>query len=115
MLNIVLQVIFQDTAIKHHVGHQLRPQPAPTGSVWQNISSAGNGMSLKVKTYSAALDVWVPQVSNVYANDAFANYTLDPTGGGRNIPVGTTYVQYNTLFYVDDLPLQLLLCLKELR
>jgi hypothetical protein len=24
-------------------------QPAPTGSVWQNISSAGNGMSLKVK------------------------------------------------------------------
>jgi hypothetical protein len=72
-------------------------QPAPTGSVWQNISSAGNGMSLKVKTYSAALDVWVPQVSNVYANDAAANYTLDPTGGGRNIPVGTTYVQYDVL------------------
>ena len=72
-------------------------QPAPTGSVWQNISSAGNGMSLKVKTYSAALDVWVPQVSNVYQDDAFANYTLDPTGGGRNIPVGTTYVQYNVL------------------
>ena len=78
-------------------------QPAPTGSVWQNISSAGNGMSLKVKTYSAALDVWVPQVSNVYANDAFANYTLDPTGGGKNIPVGTTYVQYGVLDYVDGI------------
>jgi hypothetical protein len=76
-------------------------QPAPTGSVWQNISSAGNGMNLKVKTYSAALDTWVPQVSNVYQDDATANYALDPTGGGRNIPVGTTYVQYNTLFYID--------------
>jgi phosphoglycerate kinase len=39
--------------------------------VWQNISSAGNGMNLKVKVYSAALDIWVPQVSNVYENDAF--------------------------------------------
>jgi hypothetical protein len=78
-------------------------QPAPTGSVWQNISSAGNGMSLKVKTYSAALDVWVPQVSNVYTSDAAANYALDPSGGGRNIPVGTTYVEYNTLFYEDNM------------
>ena len=78
-------------------------QPAPTGSVWQNISSAGNGMSLKVKTYSAALDVWVPQVSNVYISDAAANYALDPSGGGRNIPVGTTYVEYNTLFYEDSM------------
>jgi hypothetical protein len=78
-------------------------QPAPTGSVWQNISSAGNGMNLKVKTYSAALGTWVPQVSKVYENDAVANYTLDPTGGGRNIPVGTTYVQYDTLHYVDGM------------
>lgn len=78
-------------------------QPAPTGSVWQNISSAGNGMSLKVKTYSAALNTWVPQVSNVYENDAYANYALDPSGGGRNIPVGTTYVQYNVLNYVDNM------------
>ena len=78
-------------------------QPAPTGSVWQNISSAGNGMSLKVKVYSAALDVFVPQVSNVYENDATANYALDPTGGGKNIPVGTTYVSYDVLNYVDNL------------
>ena len=74
-------------------------QPAPTGSVWQNISSAGNGMSLKVKVYSAALDVFVPQVSNVYLFDASANYGLDPTGGGKNIPVGSTYVQYDSELY----------------
>lgn len=73
--------------------------PAPTGSVWQNISSAGNGMSVKVKVYSAALDTFVPQTSNVYASDNAANYTLDITGGGKNIAVGTTYVQYDSLLY----------------
>ena len=74
--------------------------PAPTGSVWQNISAVNNGMSLKIKKYSAALSTWVPQTSNVYSNDATAIYGLDPSGGGKNIPVGTTYVQYDALLYV---------------
>ena len=74
-------------------------QPAPTGSIWQNVSAVGNGMSLNVKKYSAALDVWVSQTSNVYNTDDAANNALDATGGGKNIPVGTTYVQYNTELY----------------
>jgi hypothetical protein len=69
--------------------------PEPTGSVWQNLSSANAGMSIKIKKYSAALDTWVSQTSGVYLNDASALYALDPTGGGKNIPVGTTYVQYD--------------------
>jgi phage tail sheath protein FI len=73
--------------------------PAPTGSIWQNISSAGNGMSVKVKVYSAALDTFVPQTTNVYVNDVAALYALDPVGGGKNIPVGTTYLGYNNLAY----------------
>jgi hypothetical protein len=71
--------------------------PHPTGSVWQNLSSVNAGMSLKVKKYSAALDVFVSQTSPVYADDAQAIFNLDPTGGGKNIPVGTTYAQYNSL------------------
>ena len=69
--------------------------PEPTGSIWQNLSSANSGMSIKVKVYSAALDTWVAQTSGVYLNDAASLYALDPTGGGKNIPVGTTYVEYN--------------------
>lgn len=72
-----------------------QPTPHPTGSVWQNISAANNGMSLKVKTYSSALATWLSQVTNVYASDAAANYAIDPSGGGKNIPVGTTYAIYN--------------------
>jgi hypothetical protein len=75
-------------------------QPAPTGSIWQNISAVGNGMSLKVKKYNAALDTFVSQVSNVYTFDGSANLALDPAGGGKNIPVGTTYVQFNTQEYL---------------
>ena len=74
--------------------------PAPTGSIWQNISAVGNGMSLNLKKYDAALDVFVSQISNVYFNDPSANLALDPTGGGKNIPVGTTYVQYDTELYL---------------
>ena len=71
--------------------------PHPTGSVWQNLSAANNGMSLKLKKYSASLDTWVSQSTKVYANDATANYDLDPSGGGKNIPVGTTYAIYNAM------------------
>jgi hypothetical protein len=74
--------------------------PAPTGSIWQNISAVGNGMSLNLKKYDATLDVFVSQTSNVYLYDGSANAALDPTGGGKNIPVGTTYVQYDAEQYV---------------
>jgi len=48
-------------------------------------------MSLKVLKYSTILGEWVSQVTNVYSSDRVANYALDPSGGGKNIPVGTTY------------------------
>ena len=73
--------------------------PAPTGSVWQNVSTASTGMNLKMKKYSAALDTWVAQSTPAYVYDGTANYGLDPTGGGKNIPVGSTYVQYNNEAY----------------
>jgi hypothetical protein len=65
--------------------------------VWQNLSSVNAGMSLQVKKYSAALDVFITQTTPLFADDAQAIFSLDPTGGGKNIPVGTTYAQYNSL------------------
>ena len=72
----------------------------PTGSVWQNLSSANNGLFLSVKSYSAALGTWISQSAPAYLNDATALYALDPTGGGKNIPVGTTYVGFDNSFYL---------------
>jgi len=70
-------------------------QPRPTGSVWNNLSPVNNGLSLKIKKYSTTLGDWVAQTTNAYADDAAAILALDPSGGGKNIPVGTTYAQYN--------------------
>lgn len=63
--------------------------PRPTGSVWNNTSPANNGLALQVKKYSATLGEWVLQTTPSYPNTSYAIYGLDPTGGGRNIPVGT--------------------------
>lgn len=68
----------------------------PTGSVWQNMSSANNGLQLVVKQYNAALGTWVTQSCPAYASDTAALYGLDPVGGGKNIPAGTTYAEYTS-------------------
>ena len=71
-------------------------QARPTGSVWHNLSTANNGLNLSVKKYSAALGTWIAQTCPAYLNDTQAIYYIDPTGGGKNIPPGTTYVGYNS-------------------
>jgi hypothetical protein len=64
--------------------------PAPTGSVWNNVSPANNGVSLRVKKYSSSLGTFIAQACPVYFGTVSASVALDPTGGGKNIPVGTT-------------------------
>ena len=70
--------------------------PAPTGSVWNNMSTANSGLSLKIKKYSTSLGTFVAQACPAYYGDKEALYGLDPTGGGKNIPVGTTFVNWGT-------------------
>jgi len=77
----------------------------PTGSVWQNLSTANNGLNISIQKYSAALGVFVAQSCPSYLVDAYAYAALDPTGGGKNIPVGTTYATYDAYFYAST-PLQ---------
>jgi len=71
----------------------------PTGSVWQNLSTANNGLDISVNVFNTALGTFIEQNCPAYAGDNFANSALDPTGGGRNIPVGSTYAVYNSVGY----------------
>jgi hypothetical protein len=73
--------------------------PKPTGSIWNNVSAANNGLNLQLSKYSTALGQFIDQPVPAYAFDEDANEALDPSGGGKNIPVGTTYVQYDTTYY----------------
>jgi hypothetical protein len=72
----------------------------PTGSVWQNLSTANNGLDISVNVFSTVLDTFIEQNCPAFSNDRTAIFALDPTGGGRNIPVGSTYVQYDSLSYL---------------
>jgi hypothetical protein len=72
--------------------------PRPTGSVWNNVSPANNGLAVQLKQYSAALGEWVLQSCPAYFSTTDAINAYDPSGGGRNIPVGTLWVQPNANF-----------------
>ena len=66
-------------------------QPHPTGSVWQKISAVNSGAALSVKKYNATLGLFVQQACPLYLSTGEALYGLDPSGGGTNIPAGSTY------------------------
>jgi len=67
----------------------------PTGSVWNMTTAVNQGADIIIKKFDAALAAFLSQPAPIYQNDQSANQALDPAGGGRNIPAGTTYTQYN--------------------
>ena len=73
-------------------------QPAPTGSVWQKISDVNQGAQLVVKKYSSILGAFVAQACPIYLNEKDELYAADPSGGGKNIPAGSTYAQADVLY-----------------
>ena len=70
-------------------------QPRPTGSVWNKTTAPNLGAQVVVKRFDGTVESWVTRAAPLYANDQSANAAYDPTGGGRNIPAGSLYVQYN--------------------
>ena len=75
-------------------------QPEPTGSVWQRTNSVNLGANLAMKKYSTLLGTYVQQSCNIYSNSSTATYTLDPSGGGKNIVAGTTIAVTNPEYNV---------------
>jgi hypothetical protein len=78
--------------------------------VWQNVSTANNGLDISVNVFNTVLDTFIEQNCPAFLGDRAAIFGLDPTGGGRNIPVGSTYVEYNGDSYqaVDTFALKIL-------
>lgn len=68
-------------------------QPEPTGSLWLKYSNVNLGTNLVVKKYNSTLGAFVQQSCPAYPTNYAAIFGLDPSGGGQNIPAGSTYVQ----------------------
>ena len=77
-------------------------QPEPTGSVWQKTNNVNLGANLVLKKYSSVLGTWIQQSVPIYDAGNTALYALDPSGGGKNIPIGTTWARLNPGYTVPD-------------
>ena len=67
----------------------------PSGSVWIKTTNVNLGAHWIVKIWSDAIKDWKIVPAPVYATNQAAIYGLDRAGGGKNIPRGTVYVQFN--------------------
>ena len=68
--------------------------PHPTGSVWIKVGAAGNGLNVAISEYNSVIESFVSKTVNYGTSDWEMIYTLDSTGG-KNIPAGTLYAQYD--------------------
>jgi hypothetical protein len=67
----------------------------PTGSVWIKTTEPGEGARWRVKRWNSATQAWVAYDAPIYAAGSAANYFLDRSGGGTNIPTDSIFVQSN--------------------
>ena len=70
-------------------------EPKPTGSVWIKTTEPGEGARWRVKRWNSATQAWVAYEAPIYASGHAANYYLDRSGGGANIPTDSIFVQSN--------------------
>ena len=68
--------------------------PRPTGSIWWKTGATGGGFNPVFKQYSSSTSQWSNLSVPLYQSFSTAIYSLDPTGGGANIPHGTVIAQY---------------------
>ena len=78
------------------------PTPEPTGSVWFKTNNVNLGASLTMKKYNSTLGVFVQQPCPIYPNTNTAVFDLDPSGGGQNIPAGSTTARWNPTFVTPN-------------
>lgn len=66
---------------------------ADTGSVWIKTTTPGAGAKWSVKYYNGSTRTWTSVVAPIYDNTRQALEKSDYTGGGKNIPVNTVFVE----------------------
>ena len=67
----------------------------PTGSVYMKTTSPNSGANWVVKQWSDSSNAFNTVKAPVYSDASAATYSLDKTGGGANIPVGTLFIESN--------------------
>ena len=66
-----------------------------TGSVWVTTTKPSNGADWSLKYYNVSTQTWGSVSAPLYAGNKEALYGLDSSGGGKNIPLRTVFVDTN--------------------
>ena len=69
--------------------------PRPTGSVWLKTTEPNQGANWKYKRYNSNTALFDTVTAPIYGSAAASLYWLDRSGGGVNLPAGTTFVKSN--------------------
>ena len=95
--NTVTNTFESSKALYMSPNYQYPPFTASTatGSVWVKTNTPGQGANWAVKTYSSAKGSWTTVDAPLFGSTQSAISSLDSVGGGKNIPVGTVFVDYD--------------------
>jgi len=85
--------------ISPHYNYPVYNASTASGSVWITSTSPSKGANWNVKYYSNVAESWTSVLAPMYKNTQDATYNLDTAGGGKNIAVGSLFIDYN----YDDL------------
>ena len=85
----------KNVTISPHTQYPSYTTSTVAGSVWVKTTTPGNGANWVVKYFSGSTQAWSTISAPIYPSSQEAIYKLDSVGGGKNIPVGTLFVQSN--------------------
>lgn len=81
--------------VSPHYDYPIFDASTATGSVWVTTTVPNSGADIVVKYYSGSSQTWTVVDAPLYPTTAAAAAALDSVGGGKNIPVGTLFTEYN--------------------
>jgi hypothetical protein len=85
----------KNVEIAPHFGYPAWNGLNPTGSVWIKTTTPAQGANWSVKLYNGTTNSWNTVPAPLYDSVRAATFGLDTTGGGKNIPVGSVFVETN--------------------
>lgn len=86
--------VFYGTSAQQPLWQSGQTYARPSGSVWIKVGSAGTGLNTVVSQWDSLKAVWNPKTTTYAMADWTAIAALDATGG-KAIPAGSVYTQYN--------------------
>jgi len=81
--------------ISPHTSYPNFTNSTDAGSVWIKTTTPGNGANWNVKYYSGSTQTWSTVSAPIYASTQQALQKLDFVGGGKNLTVGTLFIESN--------------------